>query len=88
MEFRTQINGIPCICRVTHYSPATPMARNGYGEVIDPPEPEEFDFEILDRKGYRAYWLERKVDEHIEFRLCHEYKKIVSEFNASMALDN
>lgn len=64
------------------------MARNSCGEVIDPPEPEEFDFEILDRKGYPALWLARKVDEHVEFRLCHEYKNIVSEFNANMAMDD
>lgn len=81
MEFHTQIEGIPCICRVTHYSPATPMKGAGYGDC-DPPEEEEFDFEILDRKGYRACWLERKVDEHVEFRLCHEYLKIVKELNA------
>ena len=68
MEFHTQIDGIPCICKVT-------------GK-------DEFDFEILDRKGYRALWLERKVDEHIEFRLQHEYLKIVKEFNASMAMQD
>ena len=87
MDFVTQVEGIPCICRVTHYCPETPMWGSGYGDC-EPPEPEEFAYQILDRKGHRALWLERKVDEHIEFRLCHEYKKIVSEFNASMALDN
>lgn len=81
MEFHTQIDGIPCICKVTHYSPAKPMTGTGYGDC-DPPEEEEFTFEILDRKGYRAYWLERKVDTHVEFRLQHEYLKIVKEFNA------
>ncbi len=81
MKFDTQIEGIPCICKVTYYSPAKPMTGSGYGDC-DPPEEEEFDFEILDRKGYRAHWLERKVDTHVEFRLQDEYLKIVKEFNA------
>lgn len=81
MQFFTQIEGIPCICQVTHYSPARPMTGSGYGDC-EPPEEEEFDFEILDRKGYRAHWLERKVDTHVEIRLQDEYLKIVKEFNA------
>ena len=86
MYFLTQIDGIPCICKVTHYSPARPMTGSGYGDC-EPPEEEEFDFEILDRNGYPALWLARKVDEHVEFRLCHEYKNFVSELIASMAMD-
>lgn len=80
MEFRTQIEGIPCICKVTEYRPPVPITGTGYGDT-NPPEDEVFSFEILDRKGYRAYWLERKVDTHVEFRLCHEYLKIREELN-------
>ena len=81
MKFPTQIEGIPCICKVTYYSPAKPMTSSRYGDC-DPPEEEVFYFDILDRKGYRAPWLERKVDTDVELRLQEEYLEIVKELNA------
>lgn len=74
MQFDTKVNGIPCICKVTHYSPYKPMRITGPGMGdCDPPEYEEFEFELLDRKGYSAPWLQKKVTRAIEDDLLEEY---------------
>ena len=79
MEFRTTVDGIPCICRVIAYAPAKPWKQHtfpgaGPGDC-DPPEDEDFDYEILDRKGYPASWLERKLDHNDERRFIQEFKE-------------
>lgn len=73
-EFKTHVSGIPCICRVLHYAPELPMiiTGTGFGDC-EPPEYEEFEFEILDRKGYKAKWLEDKMDVDDEIRLKEEF---------------
>lgn len=63
----TEIAGIPCIAAVTHYDPGY-AGRGLRGPVnsymdISPPEPECVEFELLDRKGYTADWLNEKADE-------------------------
>ena len=73
MQFETRIDGIPCICNVTHYSPDKPMRvyGSGWGDC-DPPEYEHFEYEILDRKGYKAPWLEKKITPYEQDRLLEE----------------
>lgn len=73
-QFETKIQGIPCICQVTRYSPAIPMKvyGSGFGDC-HPPEPGEFEYSLLDRKGYPAGWLENKVEEKDEIRLKTEF---------------
>lgn len=74
MKFDTRIAGIPCQCEVTHYSPGTPMRVYGTGMGdADPPEPEEFEFRILDRRGRVAPWLQKKVTEDDDIRLLEEF---------------
>lgn len=60
-EIDATISGIPCIIRVTHYhrqegsySYNAPSDYDYYGFT-------ELDYDILDRKGYPAAWLERKL---------------------------
>lgn len=56
----TTISGIPCQIKVTRCFVQKPMGRmadsdwdcNGY---------EEIEFEVLDRKGYPAPWLAKKL---------------------------
>lgn len=74
MQFQTKVAGIPCQCRVLAYSPGSPMriTGSGFGDA-EPPEHEEFDFEILDRKGYKASWLKKKLTPEDEARLLEEY---------------
>jgi len=74
MIFNTRVNGIPCQCRVINYSPGKPMriTGSGFGDC-DPPEEPEFDFEILDRYGYRAEWLDQYVTDKVTANLFEEY---------------
>jgi len=60
-EIETTIAGIPCLIGVTHYEcvqgsynyhAASDMDYYGYSEA---------EWEVLDRKGYKAAWLERKL---------------------------
>ena len=75
MEFRTKIANIPCKCRVIHYSPYKPMRvfGTGMGDAT-PSEPEEFYYQILDRKGYPAAWLAKKLTSEDDSRLLEEYQ--------------
>lgn len=72
MEFNTYVGGIPCICRVTDYQREKQWSQDRYGEV-HPPEPAVFEFVILDRKGYPAAWLEKKLTSDDSTRLYDEY---------------
>lgn len=75
MIFDTQVNGIPCQCRVLDYSPRIPMRVYGPGMGdADPPEGETFDYAILDRKGYKAPWLEKYITDEDSDRLLEEYR--------------
>lgn len=73
MTFDTYVAGIPCRCRVTLYQGYRP------GSLLEPPDEQEFEFEILDRRGRRARWLERKVTAGDEARLLAEYRAEESE---------
>lgn len=85
MKFSTRIAGIPCICRVLDYSPEKPAYTFGeFGEAI-PADPEEFDFELLDRKGYKAQWLENKITDDDEIRLRDEFLHHIKQMNYPMA---
>ncbi|WP_348826495.1 hypothetical protein [Halomonas sp. RT37] len=76
MTFMTTVAGIPCRCRVTFYSHGAPMRTTGSGfGDRDPDEPEEFEFDILDRRGYPAAWLERKLTDNDYDRLLEEYRR-------------
>lgn len=64
MIFKTRVNNIPCQCRVL-FSQRAPK------DALP-----EFEFMLLDRKGYPAPWLERYVDKRVEFRLYKEYTDV------------
>ena len=60
-EIESRVAGIPCLIGVTHYecvrgsynyNAASDMDYYGYSEA---------EWEVLDRKGYKAAWLERKL---------------------------
>lgn len=74
MQFETRVSGIPCICKVTHYSSYVPMriTGSGFGDA-EPPEPAEFEYVILDMKGRRAEWLEKKITDRIDQDIFEEY---------------
>jgi hypothetical protein len=53
--FNTTACGIPCQVEVTSYRPGTPDGR------WEPGDPTEIEWQLLDRRGRRAPWLERKL---------------------------
>lgn len=57
----TKVAGIPCLIGVISYS----KVRGSYNE----PSSTETDWELLDRKGYKATWLERKMNDQISNKL-------------------
>ena len=74
MIFDTRISGIPCQINVRSFTPYAPMCitGSGFGDA-DPPENEELEYEVLDRKGYRAKWLESKITPNDNERIYEEF---------------
>ena len=58
---QVRIMGIPAQAEITHYEPGLPGKRTGHPDTWYPPEGEEIEYQLFDRKGYRAEWLERKI---------------------------
>jgi len=69
--FESSINGIPCQILVTSYIDEKPII-NGLWENSHPGH-FEFEFEVYDRKGYRANWLEAKLTDDINDRIAEEF---------------
>jgi len=67
----TQIAGIPCQIEVTYWNHQEPLGRNcdsdwdcyGYTDC---------EFDVLDRKGYKAPWLEAKMTDSDKERIITE----------------
>lgn len=78
-DIETTVAGIPCIARCTYYSPADPGRTYGPPEHCWPPEPAEIDFDILDRRGRYAAWLERKMTTDDIDRIEHEIIEAIEE---------
>lgn len=73
MIFDTHVNNIPCKCSVVEYSPAIEARYGGsFGESYAP-EGSHFDFDILDQRGKRALWLEKKLTPTDPERLFQEF---------------
>ena len=68
MSFPTTVNGIPCLCEITDYSPAVSAAPH----AAHAPEGARLDFRITDRKGYKAPWLEKLLDKQQSERIEEE----------------
>lgn len=80
MQVATQIQGIPCLAEVTTFicvkpwkcSPHTcPSSDDYYGYT-------EIEYDILDRKGYRAKWLERKMTDRDVERVKEDIRNAYS----------
>lgn len=62
-SFPVSVSGIPAIAKVEEYRPGDPGRLTGPPERCYPPEPEEVEYTLHDRKGYPAPWLEQMADE-------------------------
>ena len=88
MKIETRVAGIPCIAEVTHYFRQPP--HRGSAHTCDSDQDyygyTECEFDILDRRGRPAPWLERKatdadresieqeITEHIEYEITQQLK--------------
>lgn len=67
----TRIAGIPCLVALVSYSPYRDN-RRGHPDTWLPDDPEEIEFEVCDRNGRPAPWLERKLTEEETARIEQE----------------
>lgn len=78
MEVEVRIQGIPAIAKVTHFLKVKP--HRGSPQTCDSDWDyygyTEIEFDVLDRKGYPAAWLERKMtredEENIKIAIQEE----------------
>jgi hypothetical protein len=75
MEIETRVAGIPCCARLTHFYGGDPGRLFGPPEHCYPPEPQEMDWTILDRRGRPAPWLERKMTDQDVDRIADQFLK-------------
>ena len=78
-EIDVRVCGIPAIARVTHYWPGDPGYMSGPPDRCYPPEPAELDWELLDRRGRPAPWLERKLTDAERERIERELLEYLEE---------
>lgn len=77
--FDFRVSGIPCFVCVTHYEPYVPANLSGHPDNWSPPEYGEIEFELYDRRGYRAKWLEVKTTNDIEQAIFEKYEELKRE---------
>lgn len=75
-EFESHVSGIPCLVAVTSYYKGSPAIYSG--PWAGPEEYPEADWIILDRRGYRAEWLERKITNADRSRIDEEAVEFMS----------
>ena len=77
--FETKISGIPCQIDITTCTVVKPnrFADNDW----DYKGYTDFEFEVYDRKGYRAQWLERKLTAADRTRIEKEYLAYAEDVN-------
>ena len=85
-QFASKVCGIPCIINVDHYfrhSARSGSAHNCHSDW-DFYGYEEISYSVLDRKGYPAAWLERKVTPEDHFRITAEISDVMREEREAM----
>ena len=71
-EIETRIAGIPCIIAVTDYESYVPAFISGAVEHCYPAEGGVGEYVVLDRRGRRAEWLERKITDCMDREIQQE----------------
>lgn len=72
MEFETRVAGIPCLVEITDFYAGSAPITSGPPELCDPGDSSEVQWRLLDRRGYPAAWLERKLSEDDRTRIDNE----------------
>ena len=68
MIFNTRVNGIPCKCRVTHFTPPVPATFD------NPAEDSEFEYSLLDSRGNIAAWLDKYITPQVNQQLYDDFQ--------------
>lgn len=68
-EFEDRVAGIPCIINVLWWDRFRPGFVSGPPELCYPDEGGEGEWEVLDRRGRSAPWLERKLTDEERERI-------------------
>lgn len=83
IEIETRVCGIPCIAKLTSYESQAP--HKGSAQSCDSDMDyygyEEIEFEILDRRGRSAPWLQRKLTAADDSRIQTELSEALEESN-------
>ncbi|WP_062359821.1 hypothetical protein [Vreelandella aquamarina] len=77
----TRIAGIPCLVDVTSYTPADP------GSFFEPPSGPEIEYEVYDRRGYKAGWLLAKLTDADDDAILEQYEASLREIRSQARID-
>jgi len=76
-DLQTDIQGIPALVRVHDFTQVKGSLHPNAASDLDYLGYTEMDYEVLDRRGYPAPWLARKMDwrdeERVEIMVHREY---------------
>ena len=71
-EIESRVAGIPCIIGVTHFESVKGSFDYHADSDWDYHGYTEFEFEVLDRRGRKAAWLERKLTDEMTQKIESE----------------
>jgi hypothetical protein len=77
MEMEYKISGIPCIIRVSHFESQKGSFSRDAASDLDYYGYDDIDWEVCDRRGRPAPWLDRKVTDRIEDEIYDALIKFV-----------
>lgn len=81
-----RIHGIPCKIDVIEFDPGRDADLSGHPDTWQPPEPGTCEYEVCDRKGRPAPWLEAKLNDGdrraIEARIHDNWENAQAEAKA------
>lgn len=75
MDFETTVCGIPCGVVITHYLDVPGSFNRNANSDVDYYGLTECDWYLVDRKGYKAKWLEKKLTNKDIDRINYEIEK-------------
>ena len=78
-DFDTTVQGIPCGVVVTHYLDVPGSFSRNAASDVDYYGFTECDWHIVDRRGRKAEWLERKLSEEDERRISKEVDRYMEQ---------
>jgi hypothetical protein len=80
--YKVRVCGIPARADVTYFYAGSAGRYCGPPDRCYPAEAEEVSFELYDRRGYRAQWLERKLDAAGDDEYEHVTQQILNQMAA------